>query len=77
MNGITNEGRIEYTAIKGFKAVRRENGSYSIYVTIKDAEDKLSIHSLLTTNGDHLLDAWNGIRSLAKFLTRDDYFMTI
>lgn len=77
MNGTTNEGHIEYTAITGFRAKKRENGLYTIYALLKTTEGKIKICSLNTCKGDHLIDIWEGIRSLAKLLTWDDFFIEI
>lgn len=77
MNELINEGRIEYKAIVGFKAVRKENGLYRIYVYLKNLDGKVTIRSLNTCKGEQLYYIWEGIRSLANILTTEDFFMTI
>ena len=77
MSRLTNEGRIEYKAIIGFKAVRKENGLYHRFATLKDSAGNISMHPLTTCKGERLLDTWMGIRVLANLLTWEDFFIEI
>ena len=74
---FTNEGRINYQEIVGFKAEKTAKGSYRIYVTVINEQGNLSVHEVCETTAESFLMTWKGVRSLATILTDDEYLVTI
>ena len=74
---VTNEGRIDYCKIVGFKAEQTQRGWYRFYVKVVNEKGNLSVHEVCETPAEQFLATWKGIRSLATLLTGDDYFVEI
>lgn len=74
---ITNEGRIEDQALKGFYCERMGNGNYRIYARVMHSTGFIGTHEVTNCKPDELISVWKGIRSLAILLTNDCYTLTI
>lgn len=74
---LTNEGRINYQKIVGFKAEKTAKGWYRIYVKVINEKGNLSVHEVCERPAEQFLATWKGISSLATLLTDDDYFVEI
>lgn len=74
---LTNEGRINYQKIVGFKAEKTAKGWYRIYVKVIDEKGFLGVHEVCETTAESFLMTWKGVRSLATILTDDAYLIAI
>lgn len=74
---LTNEGRINYQKIVGFKAKQTANGWYRIYAKVINEKGNLSVHEVCETTAEAFLMTWKGVRSMATMLTDDDYYVEI
>lgn len=71
------EGRIQYKAIKGFRAEKQTNGNYRIFIKLMEESGKISIHPIITTKAADLITTWQGIELMAFVLTGDNFSMEI
>ena len=74
---VTNEGKIDYRKIVGFKAEQTQRGWYRFYAKVVNEKGRLNIYEVCETPPEHFLATCKGIRGLAKLLTNDDCFVEI